>query len=117
MIVVVIIGILLTVALPGFRDQMIRGNRAAAQAEMLDLANRQQQFFLANRSYADKDALLAGGYRLSSEIAEKYDFTVTVDNSAVPQFLITFTPLGRQAVDGPLSLDNRGEKTPADKWD
>ncbi len=49
MIVVVIIGILAAIALPNYRQYVIRSNRTAAQAQMLEIANRQQQFLLANR--------------------------------------------------------------------
>ena len=57
MIVVVIVTILMAIALPAFRNQIIRGHRAAAQSEMMDLANREQQFLLANRAYADKTTI------------------------------------------------------------
>ena len=46
MIVVVIIGILAAIALPNYRQYVIRSNRTAAQAQMLEIANRQQQFLL-----------------------------------------------------------------------
>jgi type IV pilus assembly protein PilE len=38
--------------MPSYQEYVKRGHRAAAQSEMMDIANRQQQFFLANRSYA-----------------------------------------------------------------
>jgi prepilin-type N-terminal cleavage/methylation domain-containing protein len=52
MITVAIVAILAAIAYPSYTQYVIRGHRAAAQAEMMDIANRQQQFFLANRSYA-----------------------------------------------------------------
>ncbi|MGK8470516.1 type IV pilin protein [Stutzerimonas stutzeri] len=63
MIVVVIIGILAAIALPNYRQYVIRSNRTAAQAQMLEIANRQQQFLLANRSYADTAASQPAGLR------------------------------------------------------
>jgi type IV pilus assembly protein PilE len=116
MIVVVIVGILLAVALPSFQNQVIRGHRAAAQAEMLEIANRQQQFLLANRAYADKATLEANGYALPTDVGTRYGYAVTVGLATIPTFNITFTATGPQASDGNLTLDHLGEKLPADKW-
>ncbi len=116
MIVVVIIGILAAIALPNYRQYVIRSNRTAAQAQMLEIANRQQQFLLANRSYADTAALSASGFTLSGEVSPHYSFAVTVGSGTAPSFLITFTALGSQVVDGDLTLNHEGVKTPPDKW-
>ncbi|MGK8470515.1 hypothetical protein ACRS34_06055 [Stutzerimonas stutzeri] len=45
-----------------------------------------------------------------------YSFAVTVGSGTAPSFLITFTALGSQAVDGDLTLNHEGVKTPPDKW-
>jgi type IV pilus assembly protein PilE len=45
MITVAIVAILAAIAYPSYTQYVIRGHRAAAQAEMMDIANRQQQFF------------------------------------------------------------------------
>lgn len=113
MIVVVIVGILASIALPSYRNQVIRGNRAAAQSMMMDLSNREQQYLIANRVYAD-DAELA--YTLPDEVVDNYTADITVGADTVPSFLITFTAIGAQAVDGDLTLDSEGTKTPAEKW-
>ncbi|MEH6592005.1 MAG: type IV pilin protein [Halioglobus sp.] len=120
MIVVVIVAILLAIALPGFQDQVIRGHRAAAQAQMLDIANREQQFLLANRTYANKTLMETNGYTLPPEVAAHYGYAVTVALLTIPTFNITFTPTGRQAKDGALTLDhlgNKGRGLDTDSWD
>lgn len=115
MIVVAIIGILAAIAYPSYREYVIRGDRAAAQAQMMDIANRQQQFLLANRAYASSIADL--NYSLPSELSGKYTAAVSADNAATPPtFTITFTAVGAQASDGDLSLNSQGDKTPAAKW-
>jgi len=120
MITVVIVAILASVALPAYQEQVRRGHRAAAQTEMMDIANREQQFLLANRAYADKAALEGSGYALPSELASKYGYAIAVNNAATPPtFTITFTPSGSQTSDGALVLNSAGAKTragEASKW-
>jgi type IV pilus assembly protein PilE len=117
MITVAIIAILAGIALPSYQTYVIRGNRSAAQAQMMDIANREQQFLLADRAYADTDTLEDSGYALPSEVSAKYDYEVEVDNSATPPtYLITFSPTGSQADDGDLTLNSVGAKAPAEKW-
>ena len=116
MITVAIIGILAAVAYPSYTSYIIKGNRSAAQAQMLDIANRQQQFMLANRAYATKAVLTASGYALPTEVSTKYSYNITVGTGAVPDYLITFTAIDSQASDGDLTLNSEGVKTPANKW-
>jgi len=116
MITVAIVAILAAIALPSYQQYVIRGNRAAAQAQMMDIANREQQFLLANRAYADKNALIASGYAPPSEVSDHYGWDVTIGSGTVPSFLITFTPTGSQASDGDLTLDSEGLKGPEGKW-
>lgn len=115
MIVVLVVAILASIALPAYQSQVRKGHRAAAQTEMMDIALRQQQFFLANRSYAT--TLPALPYTLPADVDQWYDADLTVDNAATPPtFTVTFTATGGQAADGDLTLNQAGEKTPADKW-
>jgi type IV pilus assembly protein PilE len=118
MIVIAIVAILLAVALPAYQSQIIRGHRSAAQSQMLDIANREQQHLLSNRSYIDHDAMAATGYALSTRVAEHYGYTIVVPGSTIPSYTITFTPLSasRQASDGALTLTSEGVKGPTGKW-
>lgn len=116
MIVVAIIGILTAIAYPSYQQYVIRANRTAAQAEMMDIANRQQQFLLTNRSYVSKATLELSGYALPSDVSSKYSYAIALGGAAVPSYTITFTPTGSQASDGNLVLTSEGVKTPADKW-
>ena len=116
MVVTGIIAILGAIAIPAYRQYVIRGNRSAAMAQMMDLANREQQFLLVNRAYADKPTLEASGYLLSPEVSRFYSWNVVTPLGAQPSFIITFTPLGGQVKDGALTLDSEGNKSPAGKW-
>jgi type IV pilus assembly protein PilE len=122
MITVAIIGILTMVAYPSYTNFLVRGNRTAAQAQMMDLANRQQQFLLGNRRYATSLSEL--NYTLPTEVSSKYSCgsgcivtnTTATPATTVPAFTITFTATGSQASDGNLSLNSEGTKTPSGKW-
>jgi type IV pilus assembly protein PilE len=116
MITVVVISILLAIAVPSYRQHVIRSKRTAAQAVMMDIANREQQFLLANRAYADKATLEASGYALPADVGESYTWDVVPGTGAAPSFTITFTATGGQAADGALTLTSSGSKTPAEKW-
>ncbi|WP_370599955.1 type IV pilin protein [Pseudomonas nitroreducens] len=125
MVVAAIVAILAAIAYPSYQQYIVRGKRSAAQAQMMDIANREQQYLLANRAYADKTALEAGGYSLPSEVASDYSYTITkLDGAAMsatdtpPTFLITFSPISgslpAKASDGDLKLGSDGSKT--GKW-
>jgi type IV pilus assembly protein PilE len=110
MIAVAIVGLLAAVALPSYQAYLKRGHRSAAQAQMLDIANREQQYILANRVYTASGSNL--GYALPSAVAAKYTYAITVDNvGSPPSFTITFTATGTQSSDGPLVLTSAGVKT------
>jgi type IV pilus assembly protein PilE len=112
-ITIAIIGILAAIALPSYQQYVIRSKRSAAQAQMMDIANREQQFLLANRSYANKTAL---GYAVPAEVSANYDWDITVGTGTVPSFTVTFAPKGSQQSDGDLSLTSEGVKSPPNKW-
>jgi type IV pilus assembly protein PilE len=113
LIVIVIMAILATIAIPSYREAVRRSDRRAAQAAMMEIANRERQFFTANRTFADEAAI---GYTLPAELQGKYTFTIDVDDGPPPSFEINFDSIGAQAADGDLTLDSAGLKTPAGKW-
>ena len=113
MITVAIIGILAAIAMPNYTQYVIRSNRAAAQAEMMAIANKEEQILLANRAYVDETAI---GYTLPTGVSNKYTYAIAAPAGTVPYYKITFTPSGTQASDGNLTLDSTGAKTPTSKW-
>lgn len=116
MIVCAIVGIIAAVAYPSYTRYVVKGNRAAAQAHLIDLAQRQQQFFADSRTYADTVAEL--NMTTPADVSRHYTLAVTSSDGPPPSFTITATPVagGAQAADGALSIDSTGAKTPAGKW-
>ena len=113
MITLVVDGILAAIAIPAYRHSVIKGNRRAAQSVMMEMINRQHQYFLANRTFATEAEL---NYTLPPDVSGNYDFDVALDAGPPPSFTITFTALGAQASDGDLTVDSLGGKTPPEKW-
>ena len=112
-IVVIIVGILAAIAVPSYRQYVIKGNRRAAQAVMMDIANRERQYFIGNREFASKADL---AYSLSTEVSDNYTYDIALDAGPPPAFTITFTAVGAQVSDGNLTLTSEGDKGPAGKW-
>jgi type IV pilus assembly protein PilE len=117
MIVAVIVGILAAVAIPSYQSYVVKGNRAAAQAFMVDVANREKQYLLDARSYAADLATL--GMTPPTDVSKHYPIAniIIAVSSPPPTFTITATPTSaQQAADGELTLTSDGIKGPADKW-
>jgi type IV pilus assembly protein PilE len=117
LIVVVIVGILAALAYPSYMNYMIRGHRTAAQAFMMDIASKQEQYRLDARTYTD--TLTDLGLSVPNEVTPFYTIAITPSPPSATQYTITATPkVGSvQVGDGSLTLNNLGTKTPADKWD
>lgn len=116
MITVAVIGILAAVSYPMYQNAMVKNRRSAAQAFLADVAQRQQQFLMDNRSYAGTVSDL----RVSepADVSRYYDLSITAAASTPPSFTATATPksAGSQVGDGALSITHNGTKLPAGKW-
>lgn len=122
LIVVAVIGILAGIAYPSYTQYVVKSNRATAQAFMISVANRQEQYLLDARAYAEAadGASLVTNLKMSvpSEVSRHYGVAVAHVASNPRTFLITATPVtgGVQVADGVLTLNHLGTKTPSDKW-
>jgi type IV pilus assembly protein PilE len=117
MVTVAIIGIITAIAYPSYLKYIVRSNRALAQAHLINIAQREQQYLLDSRSYADKATLNLPD---PANVASLYDITVVPANGTPPSFLAKAAPIltKAQAADGELTIDQAGNKTsiPPGKW-
>ena len=112
-VVMVVIGILASIAIPNYSEYVMRGHRASAQAYISDLASRQAQFFIDRRQYANTVAAL--NVPAPAEIANRYTVTVVAVAGPPATFTVTATPNGPQAADrcGVMTIDQAGNKVAA----
>ena len=114
MITVAVVAILAAVALPSYRQYIIRANRSAAESFIMTVANKQEQYNLDARQYADALGKLSS---IPADVASNYNVEVKTDNTAVPPtYYVKATPIpsGSQAADvacGAVSVDQTGTKS------
>ena len=114
MMVVAVIGILAAVALPSYRNYIVRAARVDAQTELLELASLQEKIFLNSTAYtADAAAgytgTAAGGLGRGTTKNGKYTLAVVVPAGA-QSFVLTAAPVAgsTQAGDGNISISESG---------
>jgi len=113
LITAAILAILAAIAIPSYRDQVLKAHRAEAQVLLLDVAARQEHFYLDHKTYtADMTQL---GFSSDPIIAPKGHYAV--DSAAGPtgdigtSFVATATRRGGQTADtacGDFTVDSTG---------
>jgi type IV pilus assembly protein PilE len=116
MVAVAVVAILAMIAIPAYTAQMIKGRRSSAEAVLLDIAQRQQQYFLDSRAYAPDWATV--GTTIPVNVSAYYLIKTAPGAGLPPTFTATATPLPgtAQAGDVTLIIDQTGAKTPANLW-
>lgn len=121
MITVAIVGILAAIAYPSYTAQVQKSRRADAQVALQEIAQRQEAYFLRNRSYA-KDVTQLGYSATSADAQYGLSITGTPDActgvagaEACTGFVASAVPAtGKQQVhDTPcqvFTLDDRGRR-------
>lgn len=125
MIVVVVVAILAALAFPQYRDYVVRSNRAVAKSLLVQVADRQEQFFTDRKTYATDMTDL--GYPAANTIfvdrggnptaADPGDalFQVVLSNAGATTFTLTATPRNAQAADDTkctaMAVNQAGQRT------
>jgi len=117
LVALTVVALLAAVAYPAYQDQMRKGRRAAAQAFLMDVASRQQQYLLDARTYAIGDgAITALSLAVPADVSPFYAVAVTPAVATVPPtYQIVATPIASsaQSPDGVLALNQDGNRTRA----
>jgi type IV pilus assembly protein PilE len=106
MVTVAIVAILAAIAYPSYQTFVRKGNRAGAEAVLMDIATREHQYLLDIRSYVDTTTLGV------STTTANGSYQIGVQPNTTPGFVATATPLHAQTADGcgTLTIDQGGTK-------
>lgn len=124
LIVLALIGVLLSVAVPAYRDMTVKGLRRDAQASLLAFAQAMERQFWREFSYS---GAAVGGQDTGAPTPQVFPAVAPIDGPAAyelrieevrtspPFFRLRATPLpnGNAAGDGFLELDSLGNRA----WD
>lgn len=118
LIVVAIIGILSMVALPSYRNYVVRASREAAQTEMMQMAALQEKIYLNANSYSVAANIIAtpytgqaaGGLGKTNGLSADQKYTFTCPGCTAQTFQILATPVAgsTQVGDGTITIDSTG---------
>lgn len=92
MVVLVIVGILSAVAVPTYRQYVIRAQRTEAKTALLRLAANQERHYLQNNTYTEDLALLGFATGVSENAV--YTLSVPIADSVTYQAIAVPTPGG-----------------------
>lgn len=92
MVVLVIVGILSAVAVPTYRQYVIRAQRTEAKTALLRLAANQERHYLQNNTYTDDLALLGFATGVSENAV--YTLSVPIADTTTFQAIAVPTPGG-----------------------
>lgn len=121
LIVMTIVAILVSIAIPSYSEYMRRGRRMDAQSYMQEVAARQQHFLVDRRAYSTSLSASGGagglGMTIPTNVSTYYTLALSASNvaGAPPTFVVTATPVGSQTGErcGELTLTSSGVKTAA----
>jgi type IV pilus assembly protein PilE len=115
LIVIIVVGILAAIAVPMYSNYIIRARRADAKTALEQLRASQEMRRAERGSYETDIAALRTTW--GGPAATVGDYNITMPVATATTYTGTATPkTSRQTPDGPLTIDQDGVKTPADKW-
>jgi type IV pilus assembly protein PilE len=120
MIVVAIVAILLTIALPAYNDQIRKSRRAQAKTDLTEQSQILERMFTTDRDYSLATGSLCaggGGPTVNSPLSGTAWYSIqaacTKNGTPYVAYTLTATPSGDQTKDlcGTLTINSVGAKT------
>jgi type IV pilus assembly protein PilE len=117
MIAVSIVGILASIAIPNYRQYIVKAKRGEAEAALVTLANAMEQWRIQNNGSYLGAADINGSPAIFSTVVPisggKTTYNLTISDATATTYTLKATPIaiGTQASDGYLSITSLGVKT------
>ncbi|WP_277874220.1 type IV pilin protein [Luteimonas cucumeris] len=114
MVVVAVVAILASIALPSYQDSVRKSRRGQAKADLVELAQLLEREHTVRNSYGNDTTDYDIPFNQSPKTGTAH-YTIALSNQSANTFTLTATPAGSQANDtcGNLTLNQAGAKTPA----
>lgn len=115
LVVIAILAILASYAIPSYREYVIRSKRVEAQNKVLEMAGMFEKFYANTNAYPTA----IGQLNLSADFISGHDYDMSISSDATG-WTITATPTGQQATDdtscATITFNNLGQKAPVGCW-
>lgn len=123
LIVVVVVAILAAISFPAYRDYVLRSNRAVAKSLLVQVADRQEQFFGSNHRFANDLSALGfeanplfvdrGGNRSAADGGTAI-YRISLANASDTTFSVVAQPFNNQVDDTKctqFTINQAGQRT------
>ena len=117
MMVLCVVAILSAISYPVYKQHVIRGNREAAKAELVQIAAQQEKIYLNSDAYTSSittayTGTSAGGLGFTTGKTSNGKYTLSIVTAA-QTYTVTATPVSGtvQASDGNLTVASDGTRT------
>jgi type IV pilus assembly protein PilE len=118
MIVVLVVAVLAAIAVPSYRQYVLRSHRTEAKAALLNVAAAQEKFYLQNNTYTTAlTAAPPAGLGIAATTRNGY-YNIAIGDADATEYSVTATAAGTQIQDtacASFAIDSFGVKSATKK--